>query len=182
MIFVEKSWNNLTGMKKNLYVTSIMALIAVLTACNPAKKYEEEEKSLIADYVADNNINVSPDSHGLYYIELEPGTGDLIKTGDSVGVYYTLYLLTGEEMENNLDSPTPYRLVVGSYQIIDGWSIGLTYMRLGTKARLLMPSDLAYGSTGYGIYDNYGYYHSVLAGYTPLLFELEVVELVRARK
>lgn len=182
MIFDDKGLNNLTGMKKSLSVTGIIALIATMIACNPAKKYEEEEKSLIADYVADNNITVSPDSHGLYYIELEPGTGDLIRTGDSVGVYYTLYLLTGEEMENNLESDTPYRLRVGSYLVIDGWSLGLTYMRLGTRARLLMPSSLAYGTAGYGYYDFYGYYHAVIPGYTPLLFELEVVELVRAKK
>jgi FKBP-type peptidyl-prolyl cis-trans isomerase len=169
-------------MKKSIYVTGIMALIAIMISCNPAKKYEEEEKSLIADYLADNKITVSPDSHGLYYIEIEPGTGDLIRTGDSVGVYYTLFLLSGEEMENNLDQEIPYRLKVGSYEIIEGWSIGLTFMKLGTKARLLMPSSLAYGATGYGYYDYYGYYHSVIPGYTPLLFEIEVVELVRAKK
>lgn len=182
MIFVAKGWNNLTTMKKSIYVAGIMALITIMIACNPAKKYEEEEKSLIDDYVANHNITVSPDSHGLYYIELEPGTGDLIKTGDSVGVFYTLYLLSGEEVENNLDSETPFRLKVGSYEIIDGWSIGLTYMKLGTKARILMPSNLAYGTAGFGIYDSYGYYHILIPGYTPLLFELEVVELVRAKK
>jgi len=182
MIFDTNGWNNLTRMKRSIYVTGIVALMAAMIACNPYKKYEEEENSLIADYVADNNISVSPDSHGLYYLELEPGTGDLIKTGDSVGVYYTLYLLSGEEVENNLDSETPYRLRVGSYLIIDGWSIGLTYMRLNTKARILLPSSLAYGTSGYGYYDYYGYYHSVIPGYTPLLFEIEVVELVRAKK
>ena len=182
MIFAAKGWNNLTRMKKSIYVTGILALIAFMIACNPAKKYEEEEKSLIDDYVADHNITVSPDSHGLYYIELEPGTGDLIKTGDTVGVFYTLYFLNGDEVENNLDSETPFRLMVGSYEIIDGWSIGLTYMKLGTKARILLPSSLAYGTTGYGRYDVYGYYHIIIPGYTPLLFELEVVEVVRAKK
>ena len=169
-------------MKKSIFITGVLALIAVMIACNPAKKYEEEEQSLIDDYVADHAITVSPDSHGLYYIELEPGTGDLIKTGDTVGVYYTLYLLNGEEVENNLEKDTPFRLKVGSYEIIDGWSIGLTYMKLNTKARILLPSDLAYGTTGFGVYDSYGYYHIIIPGYTPLLFELEVVELVRAKK
>jgi FKBP-type peptidyl-prolyl cis-trans isomerase len=55
-------------------------------------------------------------------------------------------------------------------------------MKLGTKARLLMPSSLAYGASGFGIYNDYGQYITIIPGYTPLLFEIEVVELIRARK
>ena len=169
-------------MRRTIYAALLTVIVLVVAACNPAKKYEEEEKSAIADYIAKNNITVSPDANGLYYIELVPGTGDLIKTDDSVGVYYTLMFLNGEVKQTNVEEDTPYRFVVGSYELIEGWSIGLLKMKLGTKAQLLMPSSLAYGSMGYGYYDYYGNYYTVIPGYTPLLFEIEVVELVRARK
>jgi FKBP-type peptidyl-prolyl cis-trans isomerase len=169
-------------MNRSIYAIAAILLAAVTISCNPAKAYEEEEKSLIASYIAEHNINVAPDSDGLYYIELEPGTGELIRTGDSVGVYYTLFFLDGEEIQSNVGGDTPYRLRVGSYEVIEGWSVGLRHMKLGTKARILMPSSLAYGTTGFGYYDYYGNYYSVIPGYTPLLYEMEVVELVRARK
>jgi FKBP-type peptidyl-prolyl cis-trans isomerase len=169
-------------MRNKINAAVLLALAVIIVSCNPAKKYEEEEKSLIADYVAENNITVSPDSRGLYYLEVTPGTGELIETGDSVGVYYTGYFLSGNEFDSNTDDDTPFRFRVGSYYLIEGWSIGLSYMKLGSKGRLLMPSSLAYGTTGYGYYDSYGNYITVIPGYTPMLFEIEVVELTRAKK
>ncbi len=169
-------------MKNLLYTIAAVVLAATIISCNPAKAYEEEEKSLIDSYISENNINIAPDADGLYYIEQVPGTGELIKTGDSVGVYYTLFFLTGEQLQSNVEADTPYRLRIGSYEVIEGWSLGLRYMKLGTKARILLPSSLAYGPMGYGYYDYYGNYYSVIPGYTPLLYQMEVVELVRARK
>jgi len=170
------------AMKRIFYAAVLLTLAVVIVSCNPAKKYEEEEKSQIADYIASHNITVSPDSKGLYYMETVPGTGDLIKSGDSVGVYYTLMFLNHEVLQSNLEEDTPYRFRVGSYELIEGWALGLTKMKLGGKARLLIPSILAYGSMGYGYYDYYGNYYTIIPGYTPLIFDMEVVELVRAKK
>jgi len=75
----------LITMRKRFSVALTALLALVIVACNPAKKYEEEEKSLIEDYVADNNITVAPDANGIYYMEEYPGTGELIQVGDSVG-------------------------------------------------------------------------------------------------
>jgi len=169
-------------MKNSIYAIAAVVLAATIASCNPAKAYEEEEKSLIASYIAEHNINIAPDADGLYYSEQIAGTGELIKTGDSVGVYYTLFFLSGEQVQSNVEADTPYRLRVGSYEVIEGWSLGLRHMRLGTKAKILLPSSLAYGSMGFGYYDYYGNYYSVIPGYTPLLYQMEVVELVRARK
>jgi FKBP-type peptidyl-prolyl cis-trans isomerase FkpA len=166
-------------MRKKISAAAFLALAVIIVSCNPAKKYEEEEKSLIADYIAKNNITVAPDSHGLYYIEMIPGSGELIQTGDSVGVYYTGYFLSGIEFDSNVGDDIPFRFRVGSYYLIEGWSIGLPYMKLGTKSKFLMPSSIAYGTSGYGYYDAYGYYITKIPGYTPILFEIEVVELVR---
>ena len=170
------------AMKRTFYAAVLLTLAVVIVSCNPAKKYEEEEKSQIADYIVKHSITVSPDSKGLYYMETVPGTGDLIKSGDSVGVYYTLMFLNHQVLQTNVEEDTPYRFRVGSYELIEGWAVGLTKMKLGGKARLLIPSSLAYGSMGYGYYDYYGNYYTIIPGYTPLIFDMEVVELLRARK
>lgn len=177
----EKEEINKTMRKKVNY--AVLALMAVvIVACNPAKKYEEEEKSLIEDYVAKNNITVSPDANGIYFIEMVPGTGDLIQAGDSVGVWYKGYFLSGKELDSNLEADTPYRFRVGTPYLIEGWSLALEKMKLGTKAKVLMPSKVAYGPSGYSTYDIYGYYVTIIPGYTPLIFEMEVVELTRKTK
>jgi FKBP-type peptidyl-prolyl cis-trans isomerase len=173
---------NKTTMKRKLLAAAVLVVAFIAVSCDPSKKYEEEEKSLIADYIASNNITVAPDAKGLYYMEITPGEGDLVREGDSVGVYYKGMFLNGEEFDTNMEEDTPFRFRVGSYFIIEGWSRALTYMKLNTRAKVLLPSSLAYGASGYGYYDNYGYYHSVIGGYTPLLFEMEVVELTRAGK
>lgn len=170
-------------MKNKLISAALAAVILTAISCsNSEKKYEEEERSLIADYVARNNITVTPDANGLYYIEINLGAGENIEIGDSLGVYYIGWFLDGTEFNNNTEETTPFRFRLDSYGLIEGWIIALPKMRLGTKAQLLIPSKLAYGSVGYGYYDYYGRYISVIPGYSPLLFEIEVVELVKAKK
>lgn len=169
-------------MGKRFKFTAVALLAVIVVACDPAKKYEEEEKSLIADYVATNNITVAPDANGIYIVEINPGTGDLIQLGDSVGVRYAGTFLSGKAFNDNLTASTPYRFRVGTTDLIEGWSMALVKMKLGYKAKVLLPSKVAYGSMGFGTYDQYGYYYTVIPGYTPLLFEMEVVELVRKTK
>jgi FKBP-type peptidyl-prolyl cis-trans isomerase len=52
-------------------------------------------------------------------------------------------------------------------------------MKMGSKANVIMPSKVAYGSIGVRAYDGDGILRTIIPGYTPLLFEIEVVELVR---
>jgi FKBP-type peptidyl-prolyl cis-trans isomerase len=172
--------NKTMGKKFNAAALAILAVIIV--ACNPAKKYEEEERSLIQDYVATNNITVSPDANGIYYMESVVGTGDLIQTGDSVGIRYKGTFLSGKKFDDNLEAETPFRFRVGSPYLIEGWSLTLVKMKMGSKANVIMPSKVAYGSMGFGTYDYYGNYYTIIPGYSPLLFEMEVVELTRKTK
>ena len=181
MIFEGKR-GNLSTMNMRIRTAALALIAIIVVACNPAKKYEEEEKSLIQDYVSKNGITVSPDADGIYITEVYPGTGDLIQVGDSVGVWYTGTFLSGKQFDSNVEATTPYRFRVGTPYLIEGWGLALVKMRLGTKAKVLLPSRVAYGSMGYGTYDQYGYYYTLIPGYTPLLFEMEVVELTRKTK
>ena len=169
-------------MGKTINAAALAILAVIIVACNPAKKYEEEERSLIQDYVVTKSITVSPDANGLYYIETEAGTGELIQRGDSVGIRYTGKFLSGKKFDDNLEADTPFRFRVGSPFIIEGWSLTLLKMKMGSKANVIMPSAVAYGSMGFGTYDYYGNYYTIIPGYSPLLFEMEVVELTRKTK
>ncbi len=164
---------------KRINLVMVVLLVIAAAACNPWKKYEEAEKTLIADYISKNKITETPDANGIYFIELKAGSGDLLQEGDSVGVRYRGTFLNGREFDSNLDTKKhekPFYLAVGSPDFIEGWSLALVKMKLGTKARVLLPSKVAYGPTG--IYSPVmGGYQTVIPPYTPLLFEMEVVEL-----
>ena len=56
MIFDAKRQMIRNTMRNKISAAVLLALAVVAVSCDPAKKYEEEEKSLIANYVDDNNI------------------------------------------------------------------------------------------------------------------------------
>lgn len=169
-------------MKRKIIPFVAITALLVAVSCNPAKKYEEEERSQIENYISSHNITADPDANGLYYIELTSGTGENIADGDSLGVYYIGKFLNGNEFDGNLEEDTPFRFRLGTVGLIEGWNIGLKKMKAGTKAQMIIPSHLAYGTMGYGVYDNYGRYITIIPGYSPLFFEIEIVDLVKDGK
>jgi FKBP-type peptidyl-prolyl cis-trans isomerase FkpA len=85
----------------------------------------------------------------LQVTDLTPGTGAEVKAGDTVTVNYTGALAsTGKIFESSLDSGQT--ATFGLDQVIKGWTEGIPGMKVGGTRRLLIPSALAYGSSGAG--------------------------------
>ena len=61
------------------------------------------------------------------------------------------------------------QVMIGSQGLIQGFNEGLSYMKQGGKSLFLVPSSLGYGSMGN--------YYGGISGYTPLLFEVQLVLL-----
>jgi len=81
----------------------------------------------------------------LKIIDLEQGTGAVVKTGDTVTAHYTGALAkTGVIFQSSLDAgqPIPFSL----NQVIEGWQKGVPGMKEGGTRRLLIPAAMAYGS------------------------------------
>ncbi len=160
-------------MKRGLKIAvmSVMVVyVAGLTSCSIEKKLQEQEEEQIRNFLAINNITKQPTESGLYYMETLTGTGDLPAELDTVGVYYKMMLLTGLTLEDKT-SGDPYEFILGNSDIIAGFQEGVSYMRTGGKANVLIPSSLAWGSFGYGYY---------VGPYTPVYFELELKYIKRA--
>lgn len=87
----------------------------------------------------------------LKVIDIKKGTGQVVKSGDTVTVDYTgAVASTGIVFESSLDtgSPIPISLNVKSQQhAISGWIEGVPGMKVGGKRRLLIPAIKAYGAT-----------------------------------
>ena len=87
---------------------------------------------------------------GLVYEDLEIGSGPAARAGDALSVRYTGYLEDGTVIDSNLDSGTPFQFILGSGTVIPGWDEGLVGMRAGGSRVLVIPPELAYGSSGSG--------------------------------
>jgi FKBP-type peptidyl-prolyl cis-trans isomerase len=90
--------------------------------------------------------DVTVTESGLQYQVLQEGTGDLAKTEDTVKVEYVGTLIDGTEFDSTAQHGQPAEFQVG--QVIKGWGEALQLMNPGSKLRLVIPSDLAYGEQG----------------------------------
>lgn len=101
--------------------------------------------------------------------DIEIGTGDIARDGDTVSVNYTGTLPDGTEFDNSYERGEPFDFVLGEGQVIEGWEEGIIGMKVGGKRKLIIPPDMAYGSRG-------------AAGIIPpdatLIFEVELVDVV----
>ncbi len=128
----------------------------------------EQEKAIIAKYVADNKITVAPTASGLYFMEKHKGTGPKVVAGDTVYVKYTGKTLDGKVFDSSDRSPVPVKFQIGVGQVIKGWDEALVMMNVGGKASILIPSTIAYGDRGAG---------EQIPPFSPLLFDIEVTKV-----
>ena len=85
--------------------------------------------------------------------DIVAGTGAQAVTGNRVTVSYTGWLYDPAKLENKgaqFDSGASFTFVLGSGQVIKGWDQGVPGMRVGGQRRLVLPANLAYGSSGAG--------------------------------
>ncbi len=150
-------------LKKNFWNFIIVAFVIMAsgTGCDKETDFEKEEAEIQA-YIDENNITNEPQYSGLYYIETKGGSGAAADGGDRVRVKYAGTFLDGEEFDSGV-----FTFTLGVGEVIRGWDEGISYMNEGGTAILLMPSDLAYGPYGQGS----------IPGYTPLLFEVELMDV-----
>ncbi len=102
---------------------------------------------------------------------LQEGTGPVVGVGDKINVHYTGWVsdsgAKGSQFDSSRDRGRPFPLTLGAGQVIPGWEMGLTGLKVGTKANLIIPPVLAYGSRGAG---------TVIPPDATLIFEVEIVQ------
>lgn len=100
--------------------------------------------------------------------DVTTGTGNPVKSGDSVEVNYVGTFLNGQKFDSSYDRNKTFSFTVGAGNVIKGWDQGLVGMKVGGKRELLIPSDLAYGAAGVP---------GTIPPNTPLKFEIELVSI-----
>jgi FKBP-type peptidyl-prolyl cis-trans isomerase len=87
---------------------------------------------------------------GLYYRDIEVGTGTLVKGRMDIRVHYTGWLTNGVKFDSNTVDEQPLPVSLGRGQAIRGWEEGIEGMRAGGRRQLVVPSELGYGSSHSG--------------------------------
>jgi FKBP-type peptidyl-prolyl cis-trans isomerase len=87
---------------------------------------------------------------GLRYKIIQKGDGKKAEKGQMVSVHYKGQLADGTVFDSSYKRNQPLDFQVGVGQVIPGWDEGICLLQVGDKARLVIPSDLAYGSASAG--------------------------------
>jgi FKBP-type peptidyl-prolyl cis-trans isomerase FklB len=114
----------------------------------------------------DSGVIVLPS--GLQYKILIAGNGDKPTLNDKVKVHYHGTLIDGTVFDSSVQRGEPIDLSVGG--VIEGWKEALQLMPVGSKWKLFVPSQLAYGERGAG---------GSIGPNSTLIFEVELISIVK---
>jgi len=103
---------------------------------------------------------------GLRYQIIQEGNGAKAEKGQTVSVHYKGQLPDGTVFDSSFKRNQPIDFALGVGQVIKGWDEGIALLKVGDKARFVIPSDLAYGSAGAG---------GVIPPDATLVFDVELV-------
>jgi len=164
--------------KRITFLSGLGLIILIITGCAKST-FKQQEQEMIDTYIkslGDTAYILKPS--GLYYIELQTGSGRSPVTLDTVTFWYN-GMFTDRVSWNSNYTATPFVAVIGCkdptsvYGIIPGLDEGIRYMKPGGKGRFVLPSSLAYGQAGIW---------GIVPGYTPLVFEVDLISVTPGSK
>jgi FKBP-type peptidyl-prolyl cis-trans isomerase FkpA len=150
-----------------------------------AQKQFVLDNKLIQEYLQKNKLKSTVTASGLQYVIQKLGTGPKPEVGDTVKVNYTGMLLDGKIFDTSHELKAkeaktynsgrkyePLAFPVGVGAVIPGWDEGLTLLPKGSKALLVIPSKLGYGTQDMG----------VIPANSIMIFEVELVDFAKKKK
>ncbi|WP_461096408.1 FKBP-type peptidyl-prolyl cis-trans isomerase [Spirosoma luteolum] len=133
-------------------------------------KVAAENKKAGDAFLAQNKTKsgVVTTASGLQYSIEKAGTGAKPTASDRVKVHYTGQLLDGKVFDSSVERGQPAEFGVG--EVIKGWTEALQLMPVGSKWKLYIPAELAYGDRGAGA--------DIKPGST-LVFDVELLDIIK---
>lgn len=157
----------------------------VFSSCNSttdAAALHAQEDTKWNQYVKENNITIPTDTlsgDNYYYIEQQAGTGDSIRAYDNVVVAYTARLIDGTIFyATGLYEPGTITMAANASSVVPNNLITIMErkMKYKSKARIIIPSDLAFGTSGVS---SSSYFFATVPGYATVIYDIEVLRIYR---
>ena len=130
------------------------------------KEYIEQNEKFLTDNK--NKAGVKTTASGLQYEVVKMGTGEKPTSESMVQVHYTGTLIDGTEFDSSIKRNQPAEFPVSG--VIAGWTEALQLMPEGSKFKLYIPQELAYGATGAG---------DIIKPYSTLIFDVELLKILK---
>ncbi|MEG9486976.1 FKBP-type peptidyl-prolyl cis-trans isomerase [Mannheimia indoligenes] len=129
------------------------------------KAIDAENKAFLEENKKAKGVVVT--ESGLQYEILTEGTGEKPTASSTVRVHYTGSLIDGTVFDSSVKRGQPAEFPVGG--VIRGWTEALQLMPVGSKWRLTIPQELAYGERGAG---------ASIPPFATLIFEVELLDIL----
>jgi len=139
-------------------LAAVLLLPIAFTAClegtdtstNPFPNVPIEQTTFAAGLNVDLAQSTKTAS-GLYYRDIPVGTGATATATSKISVYYSAYFANGQKFDEIVSPSTPLVRTLGLTppELIKGWEEGIVGMKVGGTRQLIIPPELAYGSSGY---------------------------------
>ncbi|MDD5303576.1 MAG: FKBP-type peptidyl-prolyl cis-trans isomerase [Elusimicrobia bacterium] len=132
-----------------------------------ASKEKEKGRAYTEKFVKESKPQAIPG--GGWYLETKAGTGPMPTQADTIKAHYRGTTTEGVEFDSSYSRGAPSEFPLAPGGVIECWSNGIPMMKVGGKAKLVCPSDVAYKDPGRP---------GIKPGAT-LVFEVELVEIVK---
>lgn len=129
------------------------------------EKKEQEAREATMEKLA---AGFEKTASGLRYKIIQQGNGPQAEPKKKVKVHYEGSLENGQVFDSSFQRKEPIEFTLGIGQVISGWDEGISLLKVGDKARFVIPSDLGYGSRGAG---------GVIPPHATLIFDVELVSV-----
>lgn len=129
------------------------------------KEVIELGQKFLAENATRDEVTVT--DSGLQYEILQKGDGELPTAASTVRTHYHGTLVNGDVFDSSYDRGQPAEFPVNG--VIRGWTEALQMMPVGSKWRLYVPSELAYGEQGAG---------GAIGPHSTLIFDVELLDIV----
>jgi FKBP-type peptidyl-prolyl cis-trans isomerase len=133
-----------------------------------AKRIEEEQAAAQIE-LDKHSKGFEITKSGLRYQIIQRGSGITPEKNNTVSVHYKGQLIDGTVFDSSYKRNQPIEFKLGVGQVIPGWDEGVSLLKVGDKARFVIPSYLAYGSQGAG---------GVIPPNANLIFDVELVKII----